>query len=165
VNTRVTARIAEVVQKANGVRDSLAHIVDKAREVDSVVAQITDASKEQSSGLEQINRAINQMNQVTQANAAGSEQTASASEELTVQASELRSGVDALVKLVKGRSFTENTPVQPSKVGDSSRRQDRLPVQSLDLRRRKTFPLSSVGTNGNGHNGNGNGHDEFFFDM
>ena len=34
VNGRVTARIAEVVQKANGLRDSLTHIVAKAREVD-----------------------------------------------------------------------------------------------------------------------------------
>ena len=105
VNGRVTARIAEVVQKANGVRDSLGNIVAKAREVDAVVGQITEASKEQNSGLEQINSAINLMNQVTQANAAGSEQTASASEQLTAQSMDLRAGVDVLVKLVNGKSF------------------------------------------------------------
>ena len=107
VNGRVTARIAEVVQKANGLRESLTHIVTKAREVDAVVSQITEASKEQNAGLEQINSAINLMNQVTQANAAGSEETASASEELTAQAMELRAGVDVLVKLVNGQSFAD----------------------------------------------------------
>ena len=167
VNSRVTARIAEVAQKANGVRDSLGHIVAKAREVDCVVGQITEASKEQNSGLEQINRAINLMNQVTQANAAGSEQTASASEELTVQASELRAGVDALVKLVKGRSFTENPAAIPLKPSEPVKKADSLPVKSLNLSRRTKYPLSTVGHNGNGngHNGNGNDHDDSFFDM
>jgi methyl-accepting chemotaxis protein len=165
VNSRVTARIAEVAQKANGVRDSLAHIVGKAREVDSVVSQITEASKEQNTGLEQINRAINLMNQVTQANAAGSEQTASASEELTVQASELRAGVDALVKLVKGRSFAENASVGPYKPSEVSKKTDSVPVKSFDLNRRKRHPVVSANGHGNGNGHNGNGQDDSFFDM
>jgi methyl-accepting chemotaxis protein len=168
VNSRVTARIAEVVQKSNGVRDSLAHIVAKAREVDTVVGQITEASKEQHAGLEQVNSAINLMNQVTQDNAAGSEETASASEELTAQSIELRAGVDVLVKLVHGRSM--ETPRVPSAKTPGERagtRHEALPVKPLDLAPRRKR-LSA--TNGNG-NGNGNGrtngdhHDESFFDM
>jgi methyl-accepting chemotaxis protein len=162
VNSRVTARIAEVVQKGNGVRDSLAHIVAKAREVDSVVGQITEASKEQNSGLEQINRAINLMNQVTQANAAGSEQTASASEELTAQSVELRSGVDLLVKLVKGKSLTETRGDEPESSPLPVAKKSMLPIQSLDLNRRKKYPVYS---NGHGPNGNGKNHDDSFFDM
>ena len=173
VNGRVTARIAEVVQAANGVRDSLTHIVAKAREVDSVVGQITEASKEQNSGLEQINSAINLMNQVTQANAAGSEQTASASEELTAQSIELRSGVDVLVKLVNGKSFGEANPKTASKSLEQPRKSEFPPVKPMDLSRRKNNSVYSSGANGhnNGYgngNGNGNGnndYDESFFDM
>ena len=174
VNGRVTARIAEVVQKANGVRDSLTHIVGKAREVDRVVGQITEASKEQNSGLEQINSAINLMNQVTQANAAGSEETASASEELTAQSIELRAGVDVLVKLVSGKSFGEQPPKPASRTTEPNKKTERLPVKPMDLPRRKNYSVAYSVTptvNGNGHgHGNGNGHskngdDDFFFDM
>jgi methyl-accepting chemotaxis protein len=163
VNGKVTARIAEVVQKANGVRDSLAHIVAKAREVDSVVGQITEASKEQNSGLEQINGAINLMSQVTQANAAGSEQTASASEELTAQSIELRAGVDVLVKLVNGRSFAEMQQDDFPMPNEPRKRAGSPPVRPMELRARRRHPVSSGTTNGNGHNGKN--HDDFFFDM
>jgi methyl-accepting chemotaxis protein len=163
VNGRVTARIAEVVQKANGVRDSLAHIVAKAREVDSVVGQITEASKEQNSGLEQINGAINLMNRVTQANAAGAEQTASASEELTAQSVELRAGVDVLVKLVKGKSFAHTQHTFSSRTSEPHKKSNATLVKPLDLKFRKNYPASSAKPNGNGHNGNN--HDDSFFDM
>jgi methyl-accepting chemotaxis protein len=168
VNSRVTAHIAEVVQKANGVRDSLAHIVSKAREVDSVVGQITEASREQNSGLEQINTAIHMMSQVTQANASGSEETASASEELTAQSAELRAGVDVLVKLVKGQSFADNQQKIFPKTSEPRKKSDPLRVKPLDLNLRKNYPVSSLIPNGNGHNGNGhngNNHDDSFFDM
>ncbi len=167
VNSKVTASIAEVVQKANGVRDSLGNIVAKAREVDSVVGQITEASKEQNSGLEQINSAINLMNQVTQANASGSEETASASEELTAQSMELRAGVDVLVKLVSGKSYAES---RDSRLGETKSSHARAveipPVKTLDLGARKNRRAATVNGNGrsNGH-GNGDLHDDSFFDM
>jgi methyl-accepting chemotaxis protein len=166
VNSKVTASIAEVVQKANGVRDSLGHIVAKAREVDSVVSQITEASKEQNSGLEQINSAINLMNQVTQANAAGSEETASASEELTAQSMELRAGVDVLVKLVNGKSYAETRPKRVAETRESHAKADVPPVRSLEISPRKN--RQPVATNGNGRgNGHAKGdlHDDSFFDM
>ena len=168
VNSRVTARIAEVVQKANGLRESLTHIVAKAREVDQVVGQITEASHEQNSGLEQINGAINLMNQVTQANAAGAEQTASASEELTAQSIELRAGVDVLVKLVNGRSFEDVANVEETPAPREARKKfETPPIKAMELRSRKNV-ASSV--NGNGHaahgqNGHGKSDEDFFYDM
>jgi methyl-accepting chemotaxis protein len=162
VNSKVTASIAEVVQKANGVRDSLGNIVAKAREVDSVVGQITEASKEQNSGLEQINSAINLMNHVTQANAAGSEETASASEELTAQSMELQAGVDVLVKLVNGKSYAETHPKPATGKKESRAAAEVPPVKALDLspRKNRRRPVA----NGNGRT-NGDLHDDSFFDM
>jgi methyl-accepting chemotaxis protein len=160
VNGRVTARIAEVVQKANGLRDSLSHIVAKAREVDAVVGQITEASREQNSGLEQINGAVNLMNQVTQANAAGSEQTASASEELTAQSIELHAGVDVLIKLVNGRSFAEEPHEEAPAARTARKKAGSPPIKPMDLRLRKPYPVAS-----NGRNGNGKTDEDFFYDM
>jgi methyl-accepting chemotaxis protein len=148
VNSKVTASIAEVVQKA--------------REVDSVVGQITEASREQNSGLEQINSAINLMNQVTQANAAGSEETASASEELTAQSMELRAGVDVLVKLVNGKSYAETHEKPIIETKRSYAQAEVPPVKTLDLSPRPSRKTSAV--NGNGH-ANGDLHDDSFFDM
>jgi methyl-accepting chemotaxis protein len=170
VNSKVTASIAEVVQKANGVRDALGNIVSKAREVDSVVGQITEASKEQNSGLEQINSAINLMNQVTQANASGSEETASASEELTAQSIELRAGVDVLVKLVNGKSYAETRDKHLAENKANHARAEVPPVKTLDLGSRKNRQAASINGNRrtNGHtNGHVNGdlHDDSFFDM
>jgi methyl-accepting chemotaxis protein len=172
VNSKVTASIAEVAQKANGVRDSLGHIVGKAREVDSVISQITEASKEQNSGLEQINTAINTMNQVTQANAAGSEETAAASEELTAQSIELRAGVDVLVKLVNGQSYAETHARSTARHarGKNISPTPPVPAKSLPPRTHRPAPAVNGKTNGH-HNGNGhtatNGdlHDDSFFDM
>jgi hypothetical protein len=132
-----------------------------------VVGQITEASREQNIGLEQINRALNLMSQVTQTNAAGSEETASASEELTHQSVELRAGVDVLVKLVTGRSFSDTEPTLYSQVSPAPGKSVRPPVQSMKLDPRKKRPASSLSGNGNG-NGNGHhakNHDDSFFDM
>jgi methyl-accepting chemotaxis protein len=160
VNGRVTVRIAEVVQKANGLRESLAHIVAKAREVDSVVGQITEASREQNSGLEQINSAINLMNQVTQANAANSEETASASEQLTAQSIELRAGVDVLVKLVNGRSFEDAPQEEVPVPREIRKRKGSLPVKPIHLQRRKNYPVAT--SHGNAP---AKSDEDFFYDM
>ena len=169
VNSKVTASIAEVVQKANGVRDALGNIVAKAREVDSVVSQITEASKEQSSGLEQINSAITLMNQVTQANATGSEETASASEELTTQSIELRAGVDVLLRLVNGKSYEETGGVHGAEASQNHAKPEVPPVKTLDLgaRRNRLAPVNGK-SNGNGRAhgpAKGDLHDDSFFDM
>lgn len=163
VNNKVTGRIGEVVAKANGVRDSLSHILDKAREVDSLIGQISQASKEQNAGLVQINGAVTQMNQVTQANAASSEQTASASEELTAQSVELRAGVGTLIKLVKGRYLSRKTDQAPPAKIEPLKKPAPLPVKSMDLSPRKLTPATSSSNGKNGHNGHSDDdlHDSF----
>ena len=52
------------------------------KKVADIVAEISAASQEQSSGIEQVNKAITQMDEVTQQNAALVEQAAAAAESL-----------------------------------------------------------------------------------
>ena len=108
-------KIDDAIQKSNAcviittkVKGSLHQIVDKARQVDQLIVEIATASKEQSSGIQQVNVAVSQMNKVTQANAAGAEETASASEELTAQAGELKNAVLQLQVLINGSSASSN---------------------------------------------------------
>ena len=87
---------------------SLHQIVNKARQVVQLIVKIATASKEQSSGIQQVNVAVSQMNKVTQANAAGAEETASASEDQTAQAGELKNAVLQLQVLINGSSASSN---------------------------------------------------------
>ncbi|MGE4292356.1 MAG: methyl-accepting chemotaxis protein [Desulfovibrio sp.] len=70
--------------------ESLQQIVDKAARVADLVAEIAAASDEQAKGVNQINIGLGQIDQVTQQNTANAEETASASEELSSQAVEMR---------------------------------------------------------------------------
>ena len=68
-----------------------------------LVAEIAAASHEQALGVEQINRAISELDKVVQQNAASSEESASASQELTAQSGQMKLIVAELADLVGGR--------------------------------------------------------------
>ena len=136
------------------VAEGLSGIVSKAREVDDIVGQISLASEEQSQGVALINTSVNQLDTVTQGNAAAAEQSASASEELRSQASLLHEMVADLRTMVTGKKepshkvspsshetfFFQPSPTErssspkknrPSSLGPSSR----LPLNSPTSRR------------------------------
>jgi methyl-accepting chemotaxis protein/PAS domain-containing protein len=65
-------------------------IADKVKKVAELIAEISAASQEQASGIEQVNRAIMQMDTVTQSNAAQVEELSSTAQSLGTQADHLR---------------------------------------------------------------------------
>ncbi len=70
---------------------ALEGIVDSVQKISQNVAEIAQSSSEQSSGLAEINSAMNQLDQVTQQNAAMFEETTAASHALTREAETLTS--------------------------------------------------------------------------
>ena len=64
-------------------------VVDSVRRVSGIISDISSSSREQSSGIEQVNRAILEMDGVTQQNASLVEQSATAAEALQGQAASL----------------------------------------------------------------------------
>jgi len=86
-------------QVARGVRlvtetgQTLGGIVDKVASIDALIGEIAQSSQEQAIGLNQVNTAVNQMDQVTQQNAA-------MVEEATAAASNLKSEARGLAALV-----------------------------------------------------------------
>ncbi len=72
------------------------------RTIAELVGQIATGSKEQSQGIDQINKAVAQMDQVTQGSAANAEEGAATAEELSAQAESIRGLVNELEILVRG---------------------------------------------------------------
>jgi methyl-accepting chemotaxis protein len=68
---------------------TLEEIVNAVKKVTDIVAEIAAASREQSSGIEQVNRAVMQMDQATQQNAALVEEASAASQAIVEQAQTL----------------------------------------------------------------------------
>ena len=68
---------------------TLEQIVASVKKVSDIIAEIAAASREQSSGIEQVNKAVMQMDEMTQQNAALVEEATAASQSMAEQASEL----------------------------------------------------------------------------
>ncbi len=96
---KTTSRLIEESSKnaANGVsingnvRSALDEINESTTKVRSLVGEIAAASKEQADGIGQITTAVDQMNRVTQENAANSEESSAAASELDTQVERLAS--------------------------------------------------------------------------
>jgi methyl-accepting chemotaxis protein len=68
---------------------SLERIVARVGEINSIVSEIAASAKEQATGLAEVNTAVNQMDQVTQQNAAMVEESTAASHALAREVDEL----------------------------------------------------------------------------
>lgn len=80
----------------------LSEIVENVADVTRMANEIATACQEQALGIQEITKAMGQLDQVTQTNAATSEEAASAAEELSSQAESLRATVGTLVQEIKG---------------------------------------------------------------
>ena len=79
-------QVKEGVKLVGNAGSSLGEIVTSINRVADIVAEIAAASKEQASGVEEINRAVTQMDQMTQQNGALVEESAAASRTLQDEA-------------------------------------------------------------------------------
>jgi methyl-accepting chemotaxis protein len=111
---------------------ALDRIVTQVAEINGIVTEIAASAQEQSTGLAEVNTAVNQMDQLTQQNAAMVEQSTAASHALAQEA-------DALAALV-GRfqvgddSAPAATPLrraQPSKPPTAAKPARRSMLQAL----------------------------------
>ena len=97
-----TARVNSGAQIAERAGETMAEVMHSVQRVTSMMSEISAASNEQSTGIEQVNRAVAQMDQVTQQNAALVEQAAAAAGAMADQAAHLKSTV-AVFKLDERR--------------------------------------------------------------
>ncbi|MFZ5775141.1 MAG: methyl-accepting chemotaxis protein [Thermodesulfobacteriota bacterium] len=143
-----TAQLIEESQKnagngvdaANEVKEILSQIVDGVNKVSQLAREITVASNEQAQGVQQINSAVSDVDQVTQANAAISEEAASASEELSGQAKEMNQLVHVLADIVGFKQAGKGpAPVRPAAAGGKAKQ------PALTASRKSASPAAKAG--------------------
>jgi len=99
--------------------EAFTEVATSASKVGELVGEIAAASNEQAQGIEQVNRAVAEMDKVTQQNAANAEESAGASEEMRGQAEQMKDVIAELLVLVSGTSNISDSGVQE---------EERLPV-------------------------------------
>jgi methyl-accepting chemotaxis protein len=80
------AQVKDGVRLVNNAGESLSEIVGSVKKVADIVSEIAAASREQATGAEEINRAVSQMDEMTQQNSALVEENAAACRMLQSQA-------------------------------------------------------------------------------
>lgn len=83
-------------------RDAFRKNVDISGKISNLIDEIAAASREQAQGISEMNRAVAEIDEVTQQNAANSEESASASKEMSHQAQQMKDLVQELVVIVDG---------------------------------------------------------------
>lgn len=86
-----SSQVDRGVRLVGDTGQALSGIVAKVTEIDKLIAEISLSSQEQATGLSQVNAAVNQMDQVTQQNAAMVEQATAAAANMKAEARELAS--------------------------------------------------------------------------
>src|SRR3989441_1654186 len=94
---QISGLIQDSVQKiqdgsalVNQSGQTLQDIVGSVKRVADIIGEIAAASEEQSHGIDQVNRAVGQMERITQTNAAQTEEVSTTAGGLTAEAEELR---------------------------------------------------------------------------
>jgi len=89
-------------QLVKDTNDAFSEVAASTVKVGDLVAEIAAASSEQTQGIDQVNKAVSEMDQLTQQNAANAEESASAAEEMSAQSEQMKTMVVDLVTVVSG---------------------------------------------------------------
>ena len=101
----IEATVKKIKDGTNVVSETAAvfsEVSGSSKKVSELNGEIARTSSEQAVGIEQINKAVAEMDRVVQQAAAGSEESASASQELNAESVRMKGIVDDLVMLVGG---------------------------------------------------------------
>jgi methyl-accepting chemotaxis protein len=108
------SKVDEGSRLVNNAGTTMAEVVASIHRVSEVVAEISTASSEQSVGIDEINRAMTQMDEVTQQNAALVEEAAAAAQSLQEQAKILTSVVSVFKLSESSQSSHKTRPAAGS---------------------------------------------------
>ncbi len=106
------SKVDSGVALVNQSGDALRGIVNAVSRVSSLMGEIAAASNEQTTGIEQVNKAVSQMDQVTQSNAAQTEELSSTAQSLAGKGEQLQRLV-ARFRLDAGDDATVRRPPAP----------------------------------------------------
>ncbi len=126
--TSSSTQVKDGVDLVNRTGQSLNEIVASIKRVADIVADIANASSEQATGIDQVNKALTQMDEVTQQNSALVEENAATAKTLESQSAAMSERVSVLphrpwlperaaARLGRPRGGQTRSPPQPAKRG------------------------------------------------
>ena len=115
-------KITEGSQLAENTNGAFKKVAESADQVVELVEKIAEGSSEQAHGIVKISKAVGEMDEIVQHNAAGAEESASASQEMTVQADTMKSNISHLVDLIHGSGSSDRGSRSPNVVKNSARK-------------------------------------------
>jgi len=110
--------------------DALQQIISSVKRVTDFVSEIAAASREQSTGINQVNKAVTQMDQVTQTNAAQTEELSGTAEELSHQGNKLLEVVSEF-HIADNLSTSRQSPSHSSTRGRRPTSRRGIPVHTV----------------------------------
>lgn len=129
-----SGQVKDGVDLVNRAGASLNEIVESIKKVADIVSDIAAASAEQSTGIEQINKALSQMDEVTQQNSALVEENAATAKTLEHQAQ----AMDQRVTFFRIDAAGEAHAADPAPMRQSERRNERPATSGGPAAMRKT---------------------------
>jgi len=117
------SRIAEGAGLVKQAEAAFLELSLGAQKVAHLVDEIAAASQEQSHGLDQISQSVNHMDQVVQSTAAGAEEAAATSRQLSLQSRNLLETMKQLEELVGGNQLRDGN--KATAIGDRAHEQRR----------------------------------------
>lgn len=130
-------QVQEGVELVNRTGDALSEIVTSVSEISQRIATIAGSAREQSVGLNEINSAVNDLDHVTQQNAAMFEETTAASHALTSEADALAGAVSRF-NLGVARQTVPSTNNKPAAAGAAAVAHGNLALKQNDAPRIET---------------------------
>jgi methyl-accepting chemotaxis protein len=146
--TNSSSQVQEGVELVNRAGTSLNEIVGSIKQVAAIVSEIAAASAEQAGGIDQVNRALTQMDEVTQQNSALVEENAATAKTLEQQSQSM----DERVTFFRLDDAQEVTAAAPRPMKLPPRPQASAPTRSVGRPvpqpRRAAPPKAARATNG-----------------
>ena len=115
-----TRKITEGSQLAKNTNDAFNKVSESADRVVELVEKIVAGSSDQAHGIDQISKAVGEMDEIVQHNATGAEESASASQEMTLQADAMTSNISLLADLIHGSGSSGGGPSRPNVAKNSA---------------------------------------------
>jgi methyl-accepting chemotaxis protein len=140
-----SAQVDSGVKLVSETGKALERIVAQVARLNLLVSEIAASAQEQSTGLGEVNAAVNQMDQVTQQNAAMVEQSTAASHNLANEASELARLLAQFETGQRAESYAIKSPVRKPALAAPAK--SRIPVHA-PINKRPTTPARLVAVAG-----------------
>ena len=139
--TNSNDQVKEGVDLVNKAGSALTEIVDSIKKVAAIISDIASASAEQAAGIEQVNKALTQMDEVTQQNSALVEENAATAKTLEHQSKAMH---DEVSVFRVNESDSQSIPAQPAAwAKPAAAPSEGKPAAAMPLRTKPAAPATA----------------------